>query len=165
MYNKALPGEYLELLLPTLPTPPSSTENSGQQSLPTPNVNTPQNTMPTNVRSKEYLLPKESSKTYIDHIYVSDNCVTPPSNPSPGSAPTNHHPADNIHSDLTGPVGHKHGVGQQWAACTRYFSQHRKFQSFWEFKNVFRSKTLEKCSVLKDVGNKRSFSESSCDAL
>ena len=36
MYNSALPGEYLELSLPSLPTPPSSTENSGEQFLPSP---------------------------------------------------------------------------------------------------------------------------------
>ena len=121
MYNDALPGEYLELLLPTLPTPPSSTENSGQQIIQTLEVHTTQNTMPQNIRSIEYLLPKESSKSYKDYIYVSDNQVTPHSNQSPGSSPTNHRPADIFHSDLTRPAGHqnrlvagyKDGVGNE----------------------------------------------------
>merc|ERR1719233_323383 len=37
MYNAALPGEYLDVSVPTLPTPPSSTETSAEQFLPTNN--------------------------------------------------------------------------------------------------------------------------------
>jgi hypothetical protein len=52
MYNSALPGEYLELSLPTLPTPPSSTENSSGQFVPM------QVTKQARQMNNEYLTPK-----------------------------------------------------------------------------------------------------------
>jgi hypothetical protein len=52
MYNSALPGEYLELSLPTLPTPPSSTENSSGQFIPM------QVTEQARQINNEYLTPK-----------------------------------------------------------------------------------------------------------
>ena len=174
MYNAALPGEYLELLLPTLPTPPSSTENSGQQFIPTQKY-----AMPEQVRTNDYLLPKEISDTYKDHIYVSDNCVTPPSNQSAGSAPTNHCPADIIHSDLTAPAGHQNrlftnmGWGMNELPSQDTFHNIETFNSMENSRMLSEVKPLEicemlslqKCSILKDIRKKRSYSESSYNSL
>ena len=88
MYNTALPHEYLELVVPTLPTPPSSTENS----------------VPTQWGGHEYLAPKEANETNKDQIYVPDSRVTV------GSLPDNYHPAVTAHSDLTAPAGYQNSV-------------------------------------------------------
>ena len=90
MYNVALPGEYLELILPTLPTPTSSAKNSSHQFVPTPHI------MPSQFIPNEYLTP---------------NHVTIPSNHSPGSPPNNHRPAANTHSDLTTHAGYQNRLG------------------------------------------------------
>ena len=170
MYNAALPGEYLELLLPTLPTPPSSTENSKHQFIPTPKY-----AMPEQVRTNDYLLPKEISDNYKDHIYVSDNCLTPPSNQSPGSVPTIHRPADIIHSDLTAPAGHQNRLFTNLGWGMYELPSQDTFQNIETFNSMENSRmlsevkpleicemlSLQKCSVLKDIRKKRSYSESS----
>ena len=90
MYNAALPGEYLEKIFPTLPTPPSCSDNSNHQFIPTPHI------MHTQFIPNEYLTP---------------NHVTLPTNHNPRSASNNHRPADTTHSDLTTHAGYQNRLG------------------------------------------------------
>ena len=83
MYNSALPGEYLELSLPTLPTPPSSTENSSGQFVPM------QETKQTRQMKNESLMPIIPSVGEL-------------SSTNPGSVPNNISPAiTSTHINLT----------------------------------------------------------------
>ena len=170
MYNSALPGEYLELSLPTLPTPPSSTENSSNQFIPT-----------SRQINNEYLTPKETSDTY-------KSLVTPPTNHNPGSPPNNHHPADNPHSDLPSPAGYQNRLftNKGWDMNEyerRYtFNQQQYVNSFVSPRLVSEVKPIEICKMLAIEKNKfskenhsaeinhlsrakRSYSESSYEAL
>ena len=106
MYNAALPGEYLEMMRPALPTPPSSTENSSHQFIPTP----PQ-FIPSEYRTADQTSDKKDASAIR---------LTLPTNHRPRSPPNNHRPADNTHSDLTTHAGYHNrqgtnvGGGHEW---------------------------------------------------
>ena len=104
MYNAALPGEYLELSLPTLPTPPSSTESSSNQFIPTHNTLPDRHNSISEKKILNYLIPRHNSDTHEKVTGITYTTVPPHNNHHPGSPPTNHHPADNPHSDQTIPA-------------------------------------------------------------